>query len=282
MSSPSPTCTSATGLYCETYGSGDPILFIHGLGASLYTWRHMVPAFQNNYQVILIDLKGFGKSPKPKDNSYSILDERDLLYQFIKEKNLQKLTLVGNSYGGGVSLLLALKLIEKEPGLLTKLVLLDAAGYPKPIPFYVKILRNPLLGWLVLHLAPNTTMARTVLKISYYNDELITKPQVEAYAQPLGTKGAKRALQKVAQQAIPKNIEELIAKYKDINVPTLIIWGVKDKVIPLASGEKLDAAIPCSKLITLPITGHVPQEESPDATIPLIADFLKNAIPCPQ
>ena len=278
---PSSTCTSSTGLYCESYGTGDPILFIHGLGASLYTWRHMVPAFRNHYQVILIDLKGFGKSPKPKDNSYSILDQRDLLYQFIKEKNLQKLTLVGNSYGGGVSLLLALKLLEKDPGLLTKLVLLDAAGYPEPIPFYVKILRNPVLGWLVLHLAPNTTMARTVLKISYYNDQLITKPQVKAYAEPLGTKGAKRALQKVAQQAIPKDIDAYIAKYPLISVPTLIIWGAKDKVIPPSTGQKLDGVIPCSKLITLPITGHIPQEESADATIPLIEDFMKNSIPCP-
>ncbi len=278
---PSEPCTTSTGLYCEIYGSGDPILFIHGLGASTYTWRNMIEPFQTNYQVILIDLKGFGKSPKPHDNSYSIGDQVDLLYQFIQEKNLQKLTLVGNSYGGAVSLFLSLKLIKNDPGRLIKLALLDSAGYPKPLPCYVKLLRCSILGWLVLHLLPSKTLARKILKLSYYNPTLITEEQVEQYAAPLDMKGGKRALQKVAQQAIPKNIEEIIAEYPTINVPTLILWGSDDKVIPIEIGHKLNAAIPCSKLITIPITGHVPQEESPAATIPLLEDFLKNSIPCP-
>ena len=278
---PSTTCTTTTGLYCETFGSGPPILFIHGLGASLFTWRHLVPALMTDYQVILIDLKGFGKSPKPDDNSYSIEDQVDLLYQFIQEKNLTNLTLAGNSYGGAVSLLLSLKLIEKDPGRLTKLILLDSAGYPKPIPWYVKILRCRVLGWLVLHLLPTKSLSKKILKFSYYNPKLITQAQIEAYAAPLNMKGGKRALQKVAQQAIPKNIEELIAEYPTIKVPTLILWGADDKVIPIETGNKLKAALPCSKLITIPITGHVPQEESPAATIPLLQDFLKNPPPCP-
>lgn len=281
--SPTPTtpCTTSTGLYCEIYGSGDPILFVHGLGASLYTWRFMVAPLQTNYQVILIDLKGFGKSPKPHDNSYSIQDQVELLYQFIQEKNLTNLTLVGNSYGGGVSLLLSLKLIEKDPGRLTKLILLDSAGYKKPIPSYVKLLRCSVLGWLALRIVSNKSLAHRILKLSYFNPDLITEPQIAAYAAPLGMKGAKRALQKVAQQAIPKDIDKLIAKYPTIKVPALILWGDHDKVIPIDTGNKLKAALPCSKLITIPKTGHVPQEESPNATIPLIQDFLQNPIPCP-
>lgn len=278
---PSSTCTTATGLYCETYGSGPPILFIHGLGASLYTWRHMVDPFKTHFQVILIDLKGFGKSPKPPDDRYSIGDQVELLYQFIQEKNLNNLTLVGNSYGGAVSLILSLKLLEKDPGRLAKLVLLDSAGYPKPIPFYVKILRCSVLGWLTLHLFPTKFLARKILEFSYYNQKLITDDQVAAYAAPLNMKGGKRALQKVAQQAIPKNIDEWIAKYPTIKVPALILWGDHDEVIPIETGNKLKAALPCSKLTVIPNTGHVPQEESYAATIPLIQDFMKNPIPCP-
>lgn len=274
-------CTTKTGLYCATYGSGDPIIFIHGLGASIYTWRNMRAPLEGNYKLFLIDLKGFGQSPKPRDDRYSIVVQADLIYQFILENDLKNLTVVGNSYGGAVSLLLSIRLCAESPNRLSKLVLLDSAGYNELLPWYVKVLRTPILGWLVVHLLSNKRLAKAVLKESYYNDELITDAQVAAYAEPLGMKNGKYALLKAAKQAIPKDFEKLIAKYPTISVPTLIIWGDKDKVIPIKIGQKLDAAIPCSKLTTIPDTGHVPQEETPVPTVQLIQDFLKNSIPCP-
>ena len=124
-------------------------------------------------------------------------------------------------------------------------------------------------------------LAKTVLKEAYYNDSLITAADVEAYATPLGMENGKYALLKAAQQAIPEGFEGWIAKYPTISVPTLILWGEFDTVIPVEIGEMLDAAIPCSKLTTIPNTGHIPQEETPIPTIELIKDFLKNSIPCP-
>lgn len=275
-------CTTKTGLYCETYGSGDPVVFLHGLGASIYTWRHVKAPLEGNYQLFLIDLKGFGQSPKPRDNRYSVQDQADLIYQFVLEHDLKNLTLVGNSYGGAVSLLLAIMLCEKDPGRLSKLILIDSGGYDESLPWYLKLLRTPVLGWLTVHLLPNKKLAKTVLDFAYYNDGLITNQQVAAYAKPLGMKNGKYALLKTSKQAIPKDIDKVVAKYPTISVPTLIIWGNKDKVIPLKIGQKLDAAIPCSKLTTIADTGHVPQEETPPPTIELIRDFLKNSIPCPQ
>ena len=274
-------CTTKTGLYCEVFGSGDPIIFLHGLGASLYTWRHLKAPLEGDYKLFLIDLKGFGQSSKPRDNRYSIQDQADLVYELILEHDLKNLTVVGNSYGGAVSLLLAIRLCAENPNRLTKLILVDSAGYNELLPWFVKLLRTPVLGCLVVHLSPNKLLARTVLKESYYNDKLITDAQVAAYAEPLGMKNGKYALLKAANQAIPKDIDKWIARYPTISVPTLIIWGDKDKVIPIKIGEKLDAAIPCSKLTTLANTGHIPQEETPIPTVELIKDFLKNSIPCP-
>jgi len=272
---------TAINLYYETYGSGDPVVFLHGLGASIYTWRNMKAPLEGNNKLFLIDLKGFGQSPKPRDNRYSILVQADLVYQFILEHDLKNLTVVGNSYGGAVSLLLSIRLCAEDPNRLSKLILLDSAGYDELIPWYVKLLRTPVLGWLVVHLLSNKRLAKTVLKESYYNDNLITDAQVAAYAKPLGMKNGKYALLKAAKQAIPKDFEKLIAKYPTISVPTLIIWGDKDKVIPIKIGQKLNAAIPCSKLTTIADTGHVPQEETPIPTVELIKEFLKNSIPCP-
>src|SRR5712692_9072844 len=80
-----------TYLHCESYGSGDPIIALHGLGGTLYSWRNLKGRFPN-HQLILIDLKGAGDSPKPHDKHYSIQDQADLIIQFIRENDLKNLT----------------------------------------------------------------------------------------------------------------------------------------------------------------------------------------------
>jgi len=265
--------TSATGLYCESYGSGDPILAIHGLGASIYSWRKLKGRFPDN-RLVLVDLKGHGQSPKPRDKHYSIPEQAKLLQQFILEQDFRNLTLIGNSYGGAVSLLVSISLCSEEPCRLSKLILIDSGGYNQDLPWHLKLLRAPVLGWLGLHLVPPALNALTVLRYGYYDRGLIEREQIKAYAKPIGSQGGRHALLQVAKQAVPDNFEELTAQYPDINVPTLILWGRNDKVIPLSIGEKLDQAIPDSRLVIIEHVGHVPQEEKADETIAHITQFL--------
>jgi pimeloyl-ACP methyl ester carboxylesterase len=271
-------CTSKTGLHCEIYGKGDPILALHGFGSSTYTWRSFneYPYPFQNYRVILVDFRGAGKSPKPRDKHYSILEQTDLVYQFILEHDLKNLTLIGNSYGGAVSLLLAIRLCEQDGSRLSKLILIDSGGYNRKLPWHLKLLRTPILGWIALHILPAKTAARMILKQAYYDKNKITENQVEAYAGPIAAKGGRHALLQTAKQAIPGNIDEITAKYKSICVPTLILWGQQDKVIPLEIGEQLRRDIPNSRLEIIDKTGHVPQEEVPGKVFPLILEFMKN------
>jgi pimeloyl-ACP methyl ester carboxylesterase len=269
------SCTSQTGLYCESYGSGDPMLFLHGLGGSTYSWRYMIAPFSGEHEVILIDLRGEGKSPKPHDKHYSILDQGELIYQFIIEHDLKNLTLVGNSYGGAVSLLVAIRLCAENPSRLSKLILIDSGGYPDHLPMFLKLLRAPILGWLAVHLLPPKTQIRIVLKKSYHDPSKITKPQVDAYAGPLASPGGRHALLQIGKRAIPKDIQSYIDKYPTISVPTLILWGDDDQVLPRLIGERLKAAIPNSRLELIPSAGHIPQEEQPDAVIARIKEFLQ-------
>src|SRR5260370_8688800 len=116
-------------LYHESYGEGKPLLCIHGFGASLYSWRNFIGPLSKDNQLILIDLKGCGKSPKPNDEKYSTLDHAELIQQFILKHDLKNLTLVGNSLGGGLSLLVTIILMEEgELPRLTSTVLIDAAA----------------------------------------------------------------------------------------------------------------------------------------------------------
>lgn len=266
---------SATGLHYQEFGSGDPILAIHGLGASSYSWRKLKDRLPD-HKLILIDLKGHGESFKPRDTSYSIPDQAELVLQFIREHDLRNLTLMGNSYGGAVSLMVAIRLCNEEPERLSKLILICSGGYNQDLPWHLKLLRAPLLGSLSLYLFPATLNTLTVLRYSYYKKRLITWKQCKAYAAPICSPGGRHALIQVAKQAVPDNFEELTAQYPTISVPTLLIWGRNDRVIPLSIAEQLNRDIPNSKLVVLDNVGHVPQEEKPEETIAALLNFLND------
>lgn len=257
------------------YGAGDPVLCLHGLGASTYSWRELIGPLSKQYKLILVDFRGFGASPKPNDKHYSIQEHADSIYQFILEHDLKNLTLVGNSFGGAVSLLVAIRLCEEERGRFSKLILIDSGGYNLHLPFHLKLLRTPVLGWLAIHVLPPSISALTVLKDSYYDWQKITCNQIRAYARPIAAPGERHAMLETAKQIIPGNIDEIIAKYKTICVPTLIVWGRQDRVIPIVIGQMLDEAIPDSRLVPIDHAGHIPQEEVPEAVVPLILEFLR-------
>ena len=261
-------------LHYETYGQGDTVIFLHGLGGSLYTWRHLVGPLAPHYRLILFDLKGAGESPKPYDGKYSMFDQADLIYRFILQNDLQQVTLVGHSFGGGVALLVALKLTQKEPARLSRLILLDTIAYPQKLPGVIRMLRMPVLGWLGLHLIPDQTKVHSMMESLYYDDSKISPEDVAAYAAPLAFPGAKYALRETARQIIPDNIDEITGMYPRINLPTLIIWGQEDKIIPLENGVRLHRALKNSRLVVIERCGHDPPDERPEELMKVIGEFL--------
>ncbi|MCK4442732.1 MAG: alpha/beta hydrolase, partial [Sulfurovaceae bacterium] len=84
------------------------LLFLHGFGESKYTWHFLIKPLSKYYHLITLDLKGFGDSPKTEDDDYSVYDQAKIVQEFIEDKKLKNLTVVGRSFGGGVALVLAL------------------------------------------------------------------------------------------------------------------------------------------------------------------------------
>src|SRR5712692_5497130 len=272
--------SSLVKMYYEIHGQehGNPLLCIHGFGASLYSWRNFVAdgsPLTANYKVITIDLKGCGKSPKVYGTDYSIQDHADLIYEFIHEHDLKNLTLIGNSFGGALALLVTLMLTDHDPTRLKSLVLIDAGSYVDLLPGYLKVLSWPVIGALAAYLAPSKLAAAGVLRKSVYDKKKITPEQIAAYAAPLSLPGARHALLQTGAQIIPPNFPQLAARYPDIKVPTLIIWGENDQVIDPEAGRRLKKAIPHSELVWVPECGHIPQEERPEITVPAVATFLQ-------
>jgi pimeloyl-ACP methyl ester carboxylesterase len=270
-----PGDTTPIELYVETFGSGPPLIALHGFGGNIYTWHAIRDELSSSHTVYAFDLKGFGKSPKPRDCKYSVYDQSRLILDFIAKNHLKDLTLVGHSFGGGVALATAVELEEKQPGLLSKLVLIDAASYKQNLPWYIASLRVPIIGLLGQHLLTSRKQVKIALDDAYFDKRRITKEQIEAYVAPLLQPGGKYALRETAKQIVPKDMEEFSKRYAHIRVPTLILWGRADRVVPLVNGERLAQAIPKSTLMVFDQVGHIPHEEMPDVVHKPLLDFLR-------
>lgn len=270
------TTSNPDGHYTLSYtsvGDGQPILLIHGFGATSYSWRHVVPALSAKYRVLAVDLKGSGKSPKPQDERYSLYDHADEVYNFIHEHHLTDLHIVGHSLGGGIALLIALKLQERGEKL-ASLVLLDTIAYPQAIPAFISLLRTPVAGWLSTNVLPAKFQVRSILNVAYYDDSKVPEDAVTAYAEPLSEPNGTYALLQTAQNLIPDDLDQVTKRYASLTAPVLIIWGKEDEIVPLSIGEKLARELPNAVLRVIKETGHIPHEENPEAAIPLITEFV--------
>lgn len=256
----------------EVHGQGEPLICLHGFGANLGSWKLMVPYLEKKYRLFLLDLKGFGQSPQPRDDKYSVFDQADLVLNFIAQKNLKNVTLVGNSFGGGVALVSAwqLQLIGEK---LRALVLVDSAAYKQTPPLYMILLRVPVLSNLLLKV-PTKLAVRTIMKGIYYDHSKISQERILNYSIASKREGYAYVLKQTVKQLIPANIGDLEKEFSKIEAPTLIIHGDHDKVIPLSISERLHREIKNSELVVLPRCGHVPQEEYPELTAEKVNLFL--------
>jgi len=266
-------------LYYDEYGekSNKTILFIHGFGENHHTWRFLVPELAAKYHLIMLDLKGFGDSPKLKDKAYSVYDQALLVHKFIKNEELKNITLVGRSFGGGVALIMALlqedKLVENN---IEKLVLINSMSYRQKLPSMMETLNKPFIGYLGIHLLNNEKIAREGYKFAFYDDSLIPEDSVKATAAYLTFPLAKYAYLETVHQLIPDDISTLEKRYAEITLPTLILWGKEDVTISVKKAYRLKEAIKNSTLKVLPHVGHMPQEEKPHVVSEEILKFMES------
>jgi pimeloyl-ACP methyl ester carboxylesterase len=262
-------------LWVEEGGDGEPLLLLHGFGANNYTWRHIAPDLARDHHVIAVDLKGSGRSDKPFDDSYGVLDQVKLLQRLIEGRGLSALTLVGHSLGGGVALALALDFNARWPGALRRLILIDSIAYRQRLPLFIQALQVPLLGEVGIYAVLPEIEAYQGLYVAYHHPSRITFAAVRAYAEPLYEPGGRYALLRTAAEIIPGNLATLVARYPTIHQPTLLIWCAEDPVVPFWVGRRLARALPAARLALLRGCGHVPQEELPLQTLARVRRFLR-------
>ncbi len=256
-------------------GQGPPVILLHGFGGCTYTYRYLAPELAKDHRVFAIDLKGYGLSDKPADGKYAVADQADLVAAFIRSQNLHDLVIMGHSMGGAVTLMTYFKVREDAPPRVKKLVLIDSAGYPQKMPWFIRLAKLPLAGSVGGRLISPKFATFMVLRKSYYNPDKITDEQINTYAYYGSLPGAREAVTETAKQIVPEDIDALTARYKTISVPVLIVWGREDEVVPLSVGENFKRDIPNSELVVLSHCGHIPLEECAGETNRAVEAFLK-------
>lgn len=257
-------------------GDGKPIILLHGFGGNLRSWHIISKPLALKNKLFLIDLKGFGLSDKPLDDKYSASDQADIISDFIQKNKFKNLTLVGHSLGGAIALITYIKLMEKKNNPVKSLILISSPAYKQKVPEFTRLLKIPLLNKLLLVFLPDHFGTKMVLKRCFFDDKKISEKIVENYSDFLESSGSFDALITTAKEILPKNIDEITSKYKDIKIPVLLIWGENDQTISLSIGQRLEKDLPNAKLAVIPECGHLPPEEKPQELVKLISEFLNN------
>jgi triacylglycerol lipase len=231
--------------------AGDPskpaVILLHGLGGSTTNWAFTTPAISASYHVFVIDQVGFGRSDRPA-LKYRVATYVDFLDKFMAENKIEKASLVGNSMGGWVAALTAIK----YPNRVEKLVLADAAGLK---PAAVDMAQIYGMNY------STRDEARALIKLLMYNSELFSSDEaidnlisVRVAANDAGTINS-------LIESIKRNEDFLNGRLGEIKKPTLIIWGKQDGLIKVTDGEHFKREIAGSELVVFDKCGHGPQIE---------------------
>ncbi len=263
-------------------GSGKPtFILLHGFGASTFSWREVIDPLSEYGLVIAYDRPAFGLTERPlvwkEDNPYTQKSNIELLLSLLDVKNIDQAVLIGNSAGGTLATAFTLT----HPERVLALIEVDAAIYQtRP--------DSALLDWLlntpqVDHLGPliarrlGGTQGEAFIESAWHDPSpLEENPEILAgYRKPLKAENWDRALWEHTKATNPP---ELSSQLSQINVPTLVISGDDDRIVPVENSRRLAKAIPHAKLVILENCGHLPQEECPDAFLGAIENFLETLV----
>jgi 2-hydroxy-6-oxonona-2,4-dienedioate hydrolase len=251
------------------------LLFIHGLGSSAERWLDIPEALSLYFHTLAVDLPGFGGSDKPSDMEYTIEAFSNIVTEFMhkiriteedRDNNNAKTTLVGHSLGGYIASKIAAS--ADNSNFLDKLVLVDSSGnLQKPTPL--------LDQYLDAAMNPTKEKVRKVFEQMVANPLLISDVLVQAFIDRINNSNSKYAFESSLRNSANTQIGmENLNKIGEKGIPTLIIWGMYDKVIPTQHAQIFREAIKGSSVTIIPRTGHAPFTEKPALVCEHLHRFL--------
>jgi len=257
--------------YCVE-GRGPTLVLLHGVMASLHTWEGWVRHLSAHYRIVRIDLPGFGLSDHLASDDYTPEHAIELVEQVRKQLHLERFFLAGNSLGGFFSWYYA----AHHPEYVDKLILIDPIGYPQKLPSIISFVSLPLVGELMRFMSPRFLVDRNV-RMVYGDPTLVSEQVVDRYHELL-MHGRNRSamVQTFRQLRVYKDDATVCRHIQRVRAPTLLMWGERDRWVPLSLIEAWRRDLPKAQVKIYPGVGHIPMEEIPELTAWDAHEFLSS------
>ena len=261
-------------------GDGPAILLIHGIAGSSSTWREVMPTLARDYTVIAPDLLGHGESAKPPGD-YSLGAYANVLRDLLGIVGIPRATVVGQSFGGGV----AMQFCYQNPEWCERLVLVDSGGLGREVSWLLRFMTLPGSEYLMPILFPSIVRAPGDEVSRMLHSWGIRMPRMaemwRAYASLTDAGNRQSFIQTIRSVIDPggQTVSAMDRLYLTQQVPTMIVWGEQDAIIPVSHAYDAHAAMPNSRLEIVPGSGHFPHVEAPGEFLRAVTDFIETTTP---
>lgn len=245
--------------YLESGNSDNVMMLIHGLGASAERWEYVVPFFNKHFRVIVPDLIGFGFSDKPTvDYTPDFFSE--FLKKFMDKLEISNPIMIGSSLGGQITV----EYVAKNNSV-KKLILVSPSGVMKS--------STPALdAYIMAALYPNPDTAKNAFEMMAGSPKEIDQKIIEGFVKRMQLPNAKMAFMSTLLGL--KNADVITEKLSSITIPTLLVWGELDPVIPVKNADAMVSALKNCKFTTMTGSGHTPYVDNPQDFVRIVMEFL--------
>ncbi|HXX88719.1 MAG TPA: alpha/beta hydrolase [Acidimicrobiales bacterium] len=261
-------------------GEGPVLLLLHGIAGSSETWVPVMELLQRDYTVLAPDFLGHGRSAKPLGD-YSLGNHAAGMRDLLEVLSIERATVIGQSFGGGVAMQFAYQFPER----CERLVLVDAGGLGREVSWMLRLLTLPATEYLlpIVFSAPVRNCGDSIL--GFLQNRGIRHARAgemwrsfASLTEPANRQAFVRTMRAVIDPG-GQSVSAIDRLYLAANMPTLIIWGDKDKIIPLVHANAAHEAIPNSRLEIMEGVGHYPHVEEPFRFVEVVLDFLETTQP---
>lgn len=256
------------------------VLLVHGMAGSSATWRHIMGALAARYIVIAPDLPGHGESDKPRQD-YSLGAHANALRDLLLTLGVEQVTVVGQSLGGGI----AMQLAYQHPRHCERLVLVSSGGLGQDVSWMLRALAFPGVEYLAPAIFPSfvrdagNSVSRALGRLG------IRAPRIEeewrAYAS-LTDPETRAAFLRTLRAVVDVSGQAVSARdrlHMSALMPTLIVWGERDRIIPVSHARHAHDTLPGSRLVIFEESGHFPHTEEPERFVEVLTEFVDGTEP---
>jgi len=261
-------------------GQGPAILLIHGIAGSSRTWEPVIPLLARDHTVVAPDLVGHGSSSKPSGD-YSLGAQASMMRDLLTILDIERVTVVGQSFGGGV----AMQFSYQFPDSCDRLVLVGSGGLGREVSWLLRLLSVPGVEYVLPVLFPGFVrdwgngMFRFLHRAGFRNARAVE--MWRAYSSLMESENRRAFARTLGGVVDPggQSVTAMDRLYLAARMPTLIVWGDRDNIIPVSHAHAAHAAIPSSRLEIIEGAGHFPHVEEPVRFAQILADFMRTTEP---